>query len=355
MSDTGSRSPRATVRKILSLDKRQAEAEIPSELCDLRDLSLDEIHSPRGMKYDPPNLREPHKRTLTDKGKAYQLEVRALRKQEVENKLRKHVGRIYSLLDSHPRTEELERERQILDVIKEELNQAYRSYDELLDDESAKGAAYRYFDLCNREFTECRMRLSEILRSIEQRNHEEFESNRQETKSTKSSRSGRTRVSGSSRSSRSSVISKRVEAATRAAKLKVEMKYLDQETNLRRIQLEREIALADAEEEAIKLVMKEDVKNGIARKDMKSNEGFEQSFTEAKFDVGKTVLKHEPSLLRPEALPFAPLTAPIREAASQDNNFAPERDNPTTSQEATLKRIVSLQAKQAELSAQIVN
>ena len=86
----------------------------------------------------------------------------------MENKLRKHVGRIYSLLDSHPGPEELEKEREILDVIKEELNQAYRSYDELLDDESAKGAAYRYFDLCDREFTECQMRLNEILRSIEQ-------------------------------------------------------------------------------------------------------------------------------------------------------------------------------------------
>ena len=28
-----------------------------------------------------------------------------------------------------------------------------------LDDESAKGAAYRYFDLCDREFIECRVRL----------------------------------------------------------------------------------------------------------------------------------------------------------------------------------------------------
>ena len=157
MSDSGSRSPRVTVRKILSLEKKQEEVEIPDELCDLRNLSLDEAHSPRGRQYDPPNLREPHKRTLTDKGRAYQLEVRALRKQEVENKLRKHVGRIYSLLDSHPGTEELEKEREILDVIKEELNQAYRSYDKLLDDESAKGAAYRYFDLCDREFTECRM------------------------------------------------------------------------------------------------------------------------------------------------------------------------------------------------------
>ena len=42
-------------------------------------------------------------------------------------------------------------------------------------------------------------------------------------------------------------MSKRVEEAAKAAKLKVEMKYLGHETNWRRIQLEREIALADAE------------------------------------------------------------------------------------------------------------
>ena len=60
-------------------------------------------------------------------------------------------------------------------------------------------------------------------------------------------------------------MSKRVEAAARAAKLKVEMKYLDHETNLRRIQLEKEIALADTEEEAIKLVMNDEVKNDLAR------------------------------------------------------------------------------------------
>ena len=106
------------------------------------------------------------------------------------------------------------------------------------------------------------MQLNEILRSVEQQKHEEFE-----TKSAKSSRSGETKVSGSSRSSRSSIMSKRVQAAARAAKLKVEMTYLDDEANLRRIQLEKEIALADG----IKLVMKDEVKHGLARKDAKSD------------------------------------------------------------------------------------
>ena len=65
------------------------------------------------------------------------------------------------------------------------------------------------------------------------------------------------------------------------------MKYLDHETNLRRIQLEKEIALADSEEEAIKLVMNEEGKNSLAREDAKMDESFEDSFHEAKFDVEK--------------------------------------------------------------------
>ena len=193
------------------------------------------------------------------------------------------------------------------------------------------------------------MLLTEILHSIEQRKQEEFESNRQETKSHKSSRSGRTKVLGSSRCSRSSVMSKRVEAAAKAAKLKVEMKYVHHETNLRKIQLEREIALADAEEEAIKLVMNEEGKNGLVRKDANLEERFEESLREAKLDVEKTTIKCKPLLWKPETLPFASLTPPLREAANQ------ERDEPSTPQDATLKQIVNLQAKQAELSALIVN
>jgi len=249
----------------------------------------------------------------------------------------------------------LEKERDVLDAIKEEFNQAYRSLDQLLQEESTKVAAYREFDLYDREFTECRMRLTETLHSIEQRMLEEFKTSRQETKSTKSSHSGKTKASGSSRSSRSSVMSKRVDAAARAAKLKVEMKYLEHETNLSKIQLEKEIALAGAEEEAIKLVMNEGAKDGLARKDMKLDEKCEESTREAKLDARETVIKHEPSTLSPEALPFAPLTSRNNEGTNQDMIYAPEQDELTRPHDAALKQIISLQARQAELSALIVN
>lgn len=52
-------------------------------------------------------------------------------------------------------------------------------------------------------------------------------------------------------------MSRRLDAAAQAAKLKVEMKFLEQETNVRRLLLEKEIAFANAEEKAIRMVMKQ--------------------------------------------------------------------------------------------------
>ena len=106
------------------------------------------------------------------------------------------------------------------------------------------------------------------------------------------------------------------------------MKYLDHETNLRRIKLEKEIALADAEEEAIKLVMNDEVKNGLARKDAKSDERFEESFREGKFIVGKIVTKHEPSLLRPEALAYEVDTGRCSNRSFVLNSQTKEEINP---------------------------
>ena len=69
-------------------------------------------------------------------------------------KLRKHIGIIYSLFDSRVGREVLEKEMENLDSIKEELNVAHRAFDALLEEESAKGAAYHDFDLCDREYAE---------------------------------------------------------------------------------------------------------------------------------------------------------------------------------------------------------
>ena len=78
-------------------------------------------------------------------------------------------------MDSRAGRDVLEKEMENLDSIKEELNVAHRAFDALLEEESAKGAAYRDFDLCDREYAECRIRISERLRSIEQQMELEYE------------------------------------------------------------------------------------------------------------------------------------------------------------------------------------
>ena len=160
--------------------------------------------------------------------------------------------------------------------------------------------------------------------------------------STKSSRSGRTKASGSSRSS---AMSKRAEAAARAAKLKVEIKYLEHETNLRRIQLEIEIALADAEEEAIRLVMTDQAEtNSVARLNLKLIKESQESAPETKIEAGKLPMKHSS---------FKPPLSPVGTIVKKEQG--PASEGTTRPQDSTLQQIVNLQAKQAELSAQFVS
>ena len=50
----------------------------------------------------------------------------------------------------------------------------------------------------------------------------------------------------------------RLEAAAKGARLKTEMEFLDSENELRRLQLIKEIAIADAEESAMKNMIDEE-------------------------------------------------------------------------------------------------
>lgn len=93
----------------------------------------------------------------------------------------------------------------------------------MLEADDEKVVTYRDFDLCDREYTECRMRLSERLRAIEKESLKERYFVRRENKPPKSIASEKSRVP----------MSRRLDAAAQAAKLKVEMKFLEQETNVR--------------------------------------------------------------------------------------------------------------------------
>jgi len=130
------------IQNILSVNEKQ-------------DTEVDSLEpGDRGMQYDPPELRGPRERNLTDKGKSYQLERHSARRKELKVKLQKQVKKIYDLFESLPGSQTLEKERDSLDFIKEDFNEAHRAYNELLEADDEKDVMYRDFDLCDREYTE---------------------------------------------------------------------------------------------------------------------------------------------------------------------------------------------------------
>ena len=88
------------------------------------------------------------------------------------------------------------------------------------------------------------MRLTNHLQALERKLHD--------ARSVKSSRSGKTQSTAPSRVS--STRSRLLETSSKATKLEVEMQFIAQEAEVRRLQLEKEIALARAEEKAIKKI-----------------------------------------------------------------------------------------------------
>lgn len=245
----------------------------------------------------------------------------------------------------------LEAERDSLDLIKEEFNEACRAYEELLEETHDKDEAYRWYDVQDREYSECRMRIAEHLHAMERRS--------QRTKSVKSSCSGRSRSTISTKLSRSSARSRLIDAASKAAKLEVEMKFLQEEAEIRRLQIKKELALASAEEETIKKILHggneiTQVENRVVEEPASKTVKCGPIKSESKTIVEHPLIKREPPrLYHKEAL------AVPRATNEPDTRFPTEsayyEDQTNEIQETALRDLVTLQAKQAELSALIVD
>jgi len=76
-----------------------------------------------------------------------------------------------NLLRDAPETtiERLDEERFQLDWLKDAFNDAFKEYDDLLLTEKEKEDSYRWFDVRDREFTECRIRLCERMQVLERK------------------------------------------------------------------------------------------------------------------------------------------------------------------------------------------
>ena len=127
------------------------------------------------------------------------------------------------------------------------------------------------------------------------------------------------------------------------------MEFFEKEKELRRLQLEKELAIASAEEKAIKRILQED---RLAADKEVSNE-LKQKLKPEFCDQN---IKRERSFsVNPYAPAFVPSThlTPSLKPLREERVFTPRlQENGVNT---TLQEIVSLQAKQAELSSLIIN
>ena len=142
----------------------------------------------------------------------------------------------------------------------------------------------------------------------------------------------------------------KVKATAKPARLKAEMDFLDKETEVRRLQLAKEIAIANAEERAINQVLDEEncahntdtLPKPVFVKQERTVSGIEERENAASANVDqKTGFK-----INPLATPFIPKSSPpaeVYEAQYLDTNAA------------TLRELVSIQVKQTELSSLLIN
>ena len=184
-------------------------------------------------------IKETRERKPTEKGRQDQRDILDSKVKASSTELRQEIEKIKELIGSSSTSwETLNRERDTLDQIKDEFNVAHHELQYLLEREEEREASYQYFDLRDRECMECRVKLAERIYAVEKALGN---SKPKSVASGFSRTSQNSRKTGSSRSSANSVHSKRVEAATRKAKLEVEMKFLEQDLEIRRIQLMKEM------------------------------------------------------------------------------------------------------------------
>ena len=284
----------------------------------------------------------PRTRKMTEKGKAYQFGVKQANRDCALAKLNKEMEKINVMPDLPETTiEQLSSERGYLYRLKDEFNDAQKAYDDLLESPEEKDASYQWFDIRDREFTECRIRICERIQALEKI------STRPPSEKFRHSRKSSVRSSRSSASHRISLAF--VDAAAKAAKLRAEMELFDKEREIRRLQLEKEIAIANAEEDAIKRIINED-KLSITEENKSVKQDLEPCTSGEKF------IKNEREFpMDPNVPPFVSSNLPESPEILRPEPFFSSSQYVSPDISVTMREIVNLQAKQAELSSLIIS
>ena len=306
-------------------------------------------------------IKESPERKSTEKGREYKRELLDTKRKKCSSNLRKQLDKIKELLDcDQPAWVSLQLARDNLDKIKEEFNDAHREFHEFLDSEEERESSYRWFDLQDRESMDTRIKLVDTIYS------EERKVEKSKPKSALSDESRTTKRSKQSNTSRASARSRRIEAAAGKAKLEVEKQFLEQEHEMRKLQLLKEISVAEAEENAMKRILNED--NDDHKTDSHTNrkppidtvkeDDCKDNLSGDKFtyqEKGK-----QPIMMNPYSLPFLTKLDPSQVEPSTSAELQPnikirQSEETNSLNESTIKELIKLQERQTELSAAIAN
>ena len=316
------------------------------------------VSAPEGLSYINENLAEGvptarseiglkgsfparRKQKFTEKGKEFPKDTRGQNRESAFRSLVNKTQSVIRLCDTAEITlNDLEAGRDQLDKLKDNFNEAHQALDELLETESERENSHRWFDIRDREFTEHRMRICERIQSLQRASYAESRS------SAVKSRRSVTSKSSSRKSSLRSVSLARADAAAKAPKAKIEMEFLERETELERIRLEKQYALAKAEEDALRGILDDESKPVVQiKRETTRDERFKSSLDET--TVPETV-KGETN---PKSPPFVPKGSPeaLRTQTSTQNCEQFSNTN------LALNQLISLQARQTELSSLLIN
>ena len=239
-----------------------------------------------------PQEGQKRSRTATEKGEYLRLQKLEDERKVAGAALRKQITKVNSLFEQHQETDvtSLERERDILDLHRERMDEAHQMYFNELRDSKELDQALQWFDTRDREYFQCRRRINEVLQCAEKHISDRM--------SLVSSRS--------SKRSSSSIRSKRAKAAARAACLEVEMDFLEREAEYKRLVMLKEIAKAKAEEEAMRKIEEEEENLSAVLKSETLIQDFKQNPAPKIEPVESNTPKYEDNL-NPGAPTFVPL------------------------------------------------
>jgi hypothetical protein len=140
-------------------------------------------------------------------------------------------------------------------------------------------------------------------------------------------------------SSRSSARERRASAAARVARLEVEKKFVDKESEIRKIQLSKKIAMANAEEIAMKKIVDEEEKSTRRYKNITT----EPDTMAASSSKVERVIKNE------TGVETTIKASPIPPTKSEDPTSFPFQIPPTKPEESTSRNFEDIQLKLSSL------